>query len=83
MIITIQAKELKLGDVIQCLGINQEFSTGIVKQVKSDSITIYRPYAVTANFSYTGGVICYTGIEEYQIPRNDDVYNVFSRKELK
>jgi hypothetical protein len=83
-----KANELQLGDVVTAF-YNENpgpWSTAIVKKVTDDSITFYRPYGTKADFSYTGGVICYMGLEEYTVPRNDsrDIqYYVWQRDELK
>ena len=74
---TRKAKDLGLGDIIRTLGPDGNpnilgYSTATVKQISKDGyITLFRPYVHTDNFSYTGGVICYIGIETYQIPAND------------
>ena len=44
---------------------NPELGVSVVKQIKDGAITFFRPYPHTADFSYTGGVICYFGIEEW------------------
>ena len=42
-----------------------------VQQIKDGIITMFRPYTHTSDFSYTGGVICYVGIEEFTISQSD------------
>jgi hypothetical protein len=44
-----------------------------VKQVTDKEVTLFRPYTHTADFSSTGGVICYVGIEEWKVEIRDDV----------
>lgn len=44
-----------------------ELGVHTVKNVADGVATMFRPYTHTADFSGTGGVICYVGIEEYQI----------------
>jgi len=76
------AKELKLADTVRltCVG---GYNTATVKNVTAEHVTLFRPYVETADFSYTGGVICYIGIEEFSIPRNDSFeYEVIDRKPL-
>lgn len=77
----IKASELKLGDRVRLhvVGGVQQFSDCIVKQLDSGNVHLFRPYGATADFSYTGGVICYVGIEEFSIPRNgEQVERLFS-----
>jgi len=57
------SSELKLGDVVELF--DGPFGTATVKQIKDGSVTFFRPYVATANFSCTGGVICTIGIEEF------------------
>jgi len=56
-----------------------------VKQIKDHWVTFYRPYTHTADFSHTGGVICYTGVEtwkeEYSDERSD--WTLVTRKVIK
>lgn len=64
-----KAKDLKLGDRVRSkISVMRAFNDMVVKQIKDNEITFFRPYVHTADFSYTGGVICYVGIEEYNIP---------------
>jgi hypothetical protein len=79
----IKAKDLKLADVISTLPGDHPFSTAIVTQVKDGAVKLFRPYALTADFSYTGGVIPYIGTEEYTIFADDKEVDLFSRKDLK
>lgn len=77
-----QIKDLKLADRVR-LG-NFPFADAIVKQIKDGKVILFRPYATTADFSYTGGVIPYIGIEEVIYYQGDDgEVEVLDRKELK
>lgn len=53
-----------LGDIVS-LGFNDgEYDCATVCQIHTDgTVDLFRPYTHTADFSYTGGVICYVGIE--------------------
>jgi|Cruoilmetagenom7_1024161.scaffolds.fasta_scaffold125277_2 hypothetical protein len=55
--------ELQLADVLTRPG---TVGTVTVKQIDNGMITFYRPYTHTADFSHTGGVICYIGVEEWR-----------------
>jgi len=90
--IKVPAKNLKLADVIR-FGANMvggetpnhafPFSDCTVKQIKDGEITLFRPYVHTADFEYTGGVICTIGIEEITIPANETEYLLLESKTLK
>jgi len=77
----VKASELKLADTIQVECSAWNFA--IVKQVTEQDVVLFRPYGVTEDFSYSGGAICYVGIEEYSIPRNDRLVRLLERRELK
>jgi hypothetical protein len=79
----VPAAELRLADVIQLEAINA-YHTATVKRIEHGSVTLFRPYVQTEDFSYAGGVICYIGIEQFIInPRPDETFLVLERKELK
>jgi len=77
----VKGTELRLADVVNTEG--DKYNSATIKQITKDSITLFRPYVATADFSYTGGVICYIGIEEYTVPKDDREWEVIERKELK
>lgn len=79
----IKASDLKLGDVIRTVPSEEAYLHGTVKQIKEDTVVIFRPYVQTADFSYTGGVICYIGIEIYEIWKGLDVYLIKEGGELR
>lgn len=79
----VRAADLQLADRIMSI---QDPTLGIqtVKQIENGMVTLFRPYTHTADFSYTGGVICYLGFEEYQIYQNSPAeYVLLERRELK
>lgn len=80
----VAARDLKLADVVvmPSMGV---WNNAIVKQIKDreNEVVFFRPYGTTADFSYTGGVVCYVGMEEFSIPRNDDLFDVVMRKDLR
>ena len=73
--------ELQLADQVTRDNINGVLT---VKQIKDGMITFFRPYTHTNDFSYTGGVICYVGVEEWseEIDRSIES-TLISRKSLK
>ena len=55
-----------------------------VQKLTETEITFFRPYTHTGDFSYTGGVICYVGIEEWTDDRNRNRdWKLITRKELR
>ena len=84
-ITVIKTRELELGDVVRRAdGGATPWSTCIVVKMDDDVVTIHRPYGVTADFRYTGGVIAYTGIEVYTVDLDGATdWVIFERKELK
>lgn len=78
----VKINELQLGDVV-ALYPEMAFSTAIVSNIKDGYVTLFRPYGTSADFSYSGGVIPYIGIEEYKLQINDNPITLYERKELK
>ena len=75
-------RELRLGDVVQLF--DGPFGTATVQKVTDEAVHMERPYGVSADFSYTGGVITYIGHEHVVYPRDSAaVLKVWSRKDLK
>jgi len=60
---TVEARNLKIGDTVRLY--DGPFADAIVKQVAEGLITFWRPYGHSADFTYTGGVICYIGTETF------------------
>jgi hypothetical protein len=54
--------ELHLGDTVKLF--DGPFGFGVVTKISGGVVKVFRPYATTADFSYTGGVIPYIGTEE-------------------
>ena len=79
------ARSLQLADVVSYSHTMQgEYECMTVTQIKDGIITLRRPYIVTADFSYTGGVCWSVGIEEVSIEVDSSiVFYVWSRKTLK
>ena len=71
MTTTVKQSELALGDTVRLSPGCDPFRDATVKQVADGCVTLFRPFVNTADFSYTGGVCCYIGIEEWKIPAND------------
>jgi hypothetical protein len=79
-----KVSEMQLGDVVRPKHSSfASFSACIVKRINPDStVILFRPYGVTADFSCTAGVICYTGIEEYT-PNSNQEFDLLERRTLK
>jgi hypothetical protein len=58
--------ELRAGDIVQLF--EGPWGTGIVKTKDDDSVTFFRPYGTASEFTFTGGVICFTGTEVFSRP---------------
>jgi hypothetical protein len=78
----VTARGLRLADTVD-LGF-APWGSAIVQQIKDGTVTMFRPYGTTADFSCTSGVICYTGIENCEVSlESSREYLVVERKELK
>lgn len=79
--------ELRLGDVISVSVARSEFDDCIVTRITDTEIHLFRVYATCSDFSYTGGVIPYIGVEQFTIPRREPGWDHFvivhSRKDIK
>lgn len=79
----IARRDLKLADVIR-LSEHIAYNTAVVVNIRDGAIHVERPYMVTADFSYTGGVIAYIGVERFSFYQDSDALEtVLERKELK
>lgn len=60
---------LKVGDVIKISSCETPYNHCTVKKVlpNDEGVILFRPYVHTSDFSYTGGIICYVGFEEYTL----------------
>ena len=82
---TIKMSEIQLADKVTSeISAGTGFEGCVVIKITDKTVTLFRPYATTADFSYTGGVIPYIGIEQYEVERNSDIkWTLWSRKELR
>lgn len=79
----VKTRDLRLADTVKLSGA-MIWHTAIVSQIEDGKVTFFRPYGHSADFSSTGGVICYVGIEQFSVPQDSDFeYEVLDRKELK
>lgn len=73
----VKGSELRLADVVR---LNAEaFADAVVSNITDKEIFFFRPYATTADFSYTGGVIPYIGIEQFRAYAKDADYVLVRR----
>jgi hypothetical protein len=81
--IQLDVSELRLADVVELF--EGPYGTGTVRQITKDEVIIARPYGVTGDFSYTGGVPFSVGVEEcrYLLSSKRDTFKVFQRKDLR
>ena len=85
----IKAADLQIGDTITIGSENLNKPQGpwlnaIVQQIDNQEVTLFRPYGHADGFKYTGGVICYVGIETFKVRRDSpSEYFVWQRETLK
>lgn len=63
----VEPSELNLGDLVAVGDPLLPCSTCAVTQIKDGQVHLFRPYVTTADFTYTGGVIPYIGVETMTI----------------
>ena len=77
----VKARELTLGAIVR-LQEHQEYMDATVKNIEDDDgeylkVTFFRPYVTIGDFSHTGGISCYIGIEEFRAcPKMDFEYEL-------
>lgn len=80
----VRAKELGLGDIVRTGNVDDGYSDATVSNILSNgTVQLRRPYIHTANFSYTGGVITYIGIEDFELQPNSEVLLLKKGRPLK
>lgn len=78
----LKVSELKLADVVELF--EGPFGTGVVRQITKEQVIISRPYGVTGDFSYSGGVSFSVGVEECRYFLSSlHTFTVFQRKDLR
>lgn len=77
-------RELQLADVVQP-DLDYGYNYLTVKQITASEVVLVRPFIHTADFSYTGGVLTYIGLEEVRVHLDDTrtKFQLFDRKTLK
>ncbi len=80
----IEPKDLQFGDRVLDSE-HHEIGVLTVYQIKDGLVHFHRPYTHTSNMVTTGGLICYTGVEEFSHHANDtrNKYHLISRKPVK
>ena len=78
----LKTSELQLADEVTRDGTE---GTVVVKQIDEKGVHFFRTYPHTADFSYTGGVICYVGFEEWieEDDRQNACWTLIRRKKLR
>lgn len=77
---TVKGTDLCLGDVVR-LAIHK-FPDAIVYKILGDTIYLRRPYMANESFSYTGGVITYIGLEDFNCTANAEFKLVYRDTDL-
>ena len=76
--------DMELGDTVRYEPFGTAWNQAIVKQITASDVVLWRPYGTTADFSYTGGVICYIGTEQYTVPRDSSgIYTLLYAQDLR
>lgn len=76
----VKVGNLQVGDVVKAF--DGPWGTAIVKKIEDGTVTFFRPYGISANFSYRAGVVCYVGIEDFSHLNNDKEVYVYQRKDI-
>lgn len=66
----IDAKDCRLGDIVRPVVLdnpNEGYSDSTVIKITDQSVTLFRPYVHTSDFTYTDGVIPYVGMNQYTV----------------
>jgi hypothetical protein len=66
-----RAGDMELGDIVRTAADSFDHARVINKTDKV--VRLFRPYVRTSDFKYTGGVIPYIGIEEWEVEIDRDV----------
>lgn len=84
----IHLNDLRLADVVELFA--GPFGTAVVTQITADEVILHRPFGVTGDFSYTGGVPYSVGNEVCTYLKRDTrfaaklyTFKVWQRKELR
>ena len=84
----VHLNDLKLADVVELF--EGPFGTAVVTQITADELTFHRPYGVTGDFSYTGGVPYSVGNEvckylmcDARYTAKSHTFKVWQRKDLR
>lgn len=76
----IATNALQLADIIRLSPEPEPFADAIVNMITVDEVHCIRPYMHHADFSYTGGVICYTGHDTFKLSRTQTNIVLLVRK---
>lgn len=83
--VQVDLTELRLADVVELF--EGPFGTAVVTQITADEVILHRPFGVTGDFSYTGGVPYSVGNEVCKYLRASTPghykFKVWQRKDLK
>lgn len=73
--------DMRLRDTLAL--IDGPYGYATVTQIKDDHVHLLRPYVITSDFSYTGGVIPSFGFEQINLWVGESrEYNVVDRREV-
>lgn len=83
--IQVELHDLKLADTVELF--EGPFGTAVVTQITEDEVILHRPYGVTSEWSFTGGVPYSVGNEVCKYLRSSTLgryqFKVWQRKDLR
>ena len=69
--IMVKVRELELGDIVKLS--DSCYMTATITQIKDGLITFFRPFVHHDAIETAGGIMCYTGIETFQVYQDSEV----------
>ena len=67
----VKARELKLGDIVKLS--DSGYMAATIIQIKDGQITFFRPFVHHDNIETAGGLMTYTGIEEFNVYQDSEL----------
>ena len=68
-----KVRDLNLGDIVRVSSGMEYSSATVYRKLDDGSACVWRPYVHTGDFTYTGGVIPYIGLEDFTLSPDSEV----------